>query len=125
VRKRGHSGRRRSGGRLLGDFNCYFDYFSGDGQQADCSCAFEESECAPRAYCLSAADYPPENDCRVEQMSCEQLADGYVAPFDWLWPVTSQADSTSDLVSALGDCEEKIHTACVACQGGEGGGPSH
>jgi hypothetical protein len=115
---------------LLGDFNCYFDYFS-DGHyaqslQPDCSCRFEPSECAPRAYCLPAADYPPANDCPIAGMTCDDLSNAQ-GPFDWLAPVTLAAASTSDLVIALNDCSTKIQAAyAAACQGGggQGGAPS-
>jgi len=104
---------------LLGDFNCYFDPISSPAVNADCSCEFEQTECAPRAYCLSAAEYPAESDCDVAHMTCEQLGYLYYAPFDYLSPL--MLDGTSDLSIALGDCESKIHTAYAACQGGAGG----
>jgi hypothetical protein len=103
---------------LLGDFNCYFDPVSAATVDVDCSCGFELSECAPRAYCLSAADYPPADDCDVTKLTCYQLSYSQ-GPFDWLGPL--QLESTSDLGVALDDCQTKIRAAYTACQGGAGG----
>ncbi len=115
------SGERCVAPPLLGDFNCYSDYFSPGTARPDCSCEFEDSECAPRAFCLPVADYPSQDDCPVEGMSCDELAYGYPAPFDYLSPIISLADGTSDLVVALDACASKIQDAYAACRGGSGG----
>ncbi|HTQ04533.1 MAG TPA: hypothetical protein VMI54_11785 [Polyangiaceae bacterium] len=112
---------------LLGDVTCYFDpeYPDGFSVASDCSCSFLPTECAPRAYCLPAADYPPENDCPVEHMSCDDLSVGYDAAFDWLSSL--EIPDGSDLGSALASCQSKIQAALPACEsgGGDGGGHSN
>ncbi len=127
------SGERCIAPPLVGDFNCYFNAennsdFYEHNLQSDCSCLLELSECAPRAYCVSAADYPPADDCPVASMTCDQLNDlafGVVGPFDWLSPITSAAENTSDLVIALSDCASKSQDAYAACEGHGGNGGGH
>jgi hypothetical protein len=95
---------------------------------ADCTCGgFEETECAPRAYCVPAADYPPANDCLVASMTCCQLSIGYYGVFDWLAPL--QLPSDSDFAVALADCQHAIQTAyraasCDCGHAGQGGAAS-
>lgn len=111
------SGERCLPAVLAGQTGCYSSvYEECEWYCGECFCSASE-DCATVAFCQPAADFPPENDCPVADIACEEL---------WYFRDRVETDFekgyADDVTFSFDACLDAIEERSAECQGG-GGAP--
>ena len=102
---------------LAGVINCYSSvYEECESDCGECSCT-ASSDCATVAFCQPTKNFPPENDCPVEAIACENL--GY---FRTLVEIDLEQGYADDVTFSFQACLDAIEERFDDCRGG-GGAP--
>ncbi len=98
---------------LAGATNCYSSVYEDcEPQCGECLCV-ASSDCSTVAFCQPVATFPPEGDCPVATIDCEELS-----YFRTLVEVYLEAGYSDDINASLEACLDAIANRFDECPGG-------